>query len=103
MALSTALAMSIMGLLDVDVHDVKTKGDRVIYTYETDTLFKERAAGFKAKVATMFDLPLKWGKVEKAVEIQRGHLVKTYHVEVSVPKVAGLRGKSPARIRKRKR
>lgn len=103
MAVSSAIMLSIMGLLDVDVHDVKTVGDRVVYTYETDTLFKERAAGFKAKVATMFDLPMKWGTVEKATQIQRGHLVKSYHVEISVPKEPGLRSKGSVLARRRRR
>lgn len=103
MAVGTALAMSLMGLLDVDVLDVKTSGDRVHYTYETDTVFGEKAASRKAKLATMFDLPLKWGTVEKANEIHRGRIVKSFRVEISVKKEPGVRSKSPAKARRRRR
>lgn len=83
--MAMALGGLIKGLLNVEGMDMNIVGDDVVYTVEVDSVF-ERMAPLKAKIATLLDLPLKWGHIEEITEVTRGLVVKAYKVKIAIPR-----------------
>lgn len=83
--MAAILGAMVKGLLNVEGMDMNIVGDEIVYTVEVDSMIASLAP-LKAKLAMLFDLPLKWGHVEEVNEVVRGVLVKAYKVKVAIPK-----------------
>ncbi|MBA7607192.1 hypothetical protein ES703_14350 [subsurface metagenome] len=83
--MAAVLGAMVKGLLNVEGMNMDVIGDDIVYTVEVDSVISGLAP-IKAKLAMLFDLPLKWGHVEEVNEVVRGVLVKAYKVKVLIPK-----------------
>lgn len=79
------LASILSGLLEMDHIGTEIVGDNTIYTFKTTSLFKSLTE-IKAKILSLFDLPMDIPKNVEIQEVKRGRLFKEYIVKITVPR-----------------
>jgi len=79
------LASILASLLEMDHVGTEVVGDNTIYTFKTTSIFKSLTE-LKAKILSLFDLPMDIPKNVEIQEVKRGRLFKEYLVKITVPR-----------------
>lgn len=82
-----ALSFLVRGILDVDEVEVKMVGDKTEITVLTSSLH-ETLARLKMRMWSIFEVPVKIGRIKEVKEVQRNPAFKRYQIVVEVPTVS---------------